>query len=578
MDEEDREDPCDVVSDRCGQPEDNRASSHRTDEDTDDEGTGEETFRDEDIPPDLQWLEELYEEDSDGDLAVAADNVGKKSYGETVRMFKLRRNLDQLDCFHQQKEHDVVKTREELKLCCQNIEGLLEQRSNVEEEIERQKAADNSAAAFRLRAQHKRLCQELQREEELQARINAKLKQQELELCELEVELGRFSSLRQEVQEEERFFQTLKAQKAATRLQQEQKANQNLQLKMQHLREKQEVVLKREEMQRQKQTEEFLESRKKAAKFLKQTIKRMHQREAEKEQQSRELLQKRTQAVMSLKSNIAAIHESLRVQQSRAKASSQQKEHQQRRLRESLQAAGVNSTKTMYQQKRLEEVQRKQQQREERQKSKRVEIVAKILQEEQLVARRKALPPKATANKAPNLWRASEELLCYLDDNPPSAVQEGVRNQLREFSDTSSSSSATSDPEDSEEAAYREGEQQSLPDSLAEPEFSGLWEQNYKETLDVKEESDMKLEVPVMATDKLNVPVKKVFGKKQKGSPFISKPELILFKDFDVGKTYKKKISLTNISYTTNYCKLLGVSAGLRDFISVRSDFYRVKR
>lgn len=28
-------------------------------------------------------------------------------------MFKLRRNLDQLDCFHRQKEHDVLKARSE---------------------------------------------------------------------------------------------------------------------------------------------------------------------------------------------------------------------------------------------------------------------------------------------------------------------------------------------------------------------------------------------------------------------------------------------------------------------------------
>uniref|UniRef100_A0A4W6BMF6 Calcium channel, voltage-dependent, L type, alpha 1D subunit, b n=1 Tax=Lates calcarifer TaxID=8187 RepID=A0A4W6BMF6_LATCA len=62
---------------------------------------------------------------------------------------------------------------------------------------------------------------------------------------------------------------------------------------------------------------------------------------------------------------------------------------------------------------------------------------------------------------------------------------------------------------------------------------------------------------------------KKVEGKELKGSPFISKPEVILFKDFEVGKLYKKKIVLTNISYTTNHCRLLGVSAQLKDFISI---------
>ncbi|TMS16280.1 Cilia- and flagella-associated protein 74 [Larimichthys crocea] len=72
-----------------------------------------------------------------------------------------------------------------------------------------------------------------------------------------------------------------------------------------------------------------------------------------------------------------------------------------------------------------------------------------------------------------------------------------------------------------------------------------------------------------MASENLNRTAKKVYGKELKGPPFISKPEVILFKDFEVGKTYKKKIVLTNISYITNNCKLLGVSTQLKDFISL---------
>ena len=49
--------------------------------------------------------------DSDCDLAVADSNGGERSYAATARMFKLRRNLDQLDRFHRQKEHDVLKVR-----------------------------------------------------------------------------------------------------------------------------------------------------------------------------------------------------------------------------------------------------------------------------------------------------------------------------------------------------------------------------------------------------------------------------------------------------------------------------------
>ncbi|KAK5894290.1 hypothetical protein CesoFtcFv8_010998 [Champsocephalus esox] len=565
----------DVEEDRES-PFDDEASDSTDNED----GPGQESFKEEEVALqqannglDFEWF---LEDDGDGDLAVAAVSGEKRSYAETARMFKLRRNLDQLDCFHRQKEHDVQKAREELKLCRQNIESVLEQRENLEEKMEEQKAADNSVAVFRTRAQHKLLCQKLQSEEELEGHINTELKQQELELSEVEVELGRFSSLRQEVQEEERAFGVLKKQKATKRLQQERKASQHQQLRMQHLRDKQASMLKKEEAECQRKIEEGRASRKVAAKYLKETIKSMQQQEAEKEQQNRELLEKRMQAVKSLKSNIAATQECLRVNQSRARAKAQKEEQRQRRLRESLQAEGFNSIQHMYQQKQLEEIQRKQEQLEERQKSKRVEIVEKILQEGPLVESRKRNPPPtpklSLTDKYPSLRSAREKLLHYLDRRPPTATEERATIQLRDFS---SSSSASSDVDDQEEPTKQEEDHPSLSDSLAEPEFSGLWDQNYKKLLNEKttlEQAEVKQEEPAMAIGKLNLPPKKVHGKELKGPPFISKPEVILFKDFELGKTYKKKIILTNISYITNHCKLLGVSTHLKDFITINFD------
>ena len=64
--------------------------------------------------------------------------------------------------------------------------------------------------------------------------------------------------------------------------------------------------------------------------------------------------------------------------------------------------------------------------------------------------------------------------------------------------------------------------------------------------------------------------MKQVAGGKQfHGQAFNSKPEVITFKDFDVGKTYKKKVTLTNVSYTVNYCKLIGITERLKDFIEI---------
>ncbi|KFZ66643.1 Uncharacterized protein KIAA1751, partial [Podiceps cristatus] len=63
-----------------------------------------------------------------------------------------------------------------------------------------------------------------------------------------------------------------------------------------------------------------------------------------------------------------------------------------------------------------------------------------------------------------------------------------------------------------------------------------------------------------------------VSGPECKGCSFYSKPSCIHFKDFDVGQIYKKKIALINASYSVNFCRLLGISEWLKDFISVHFD------
>ena len=40
-------------------------------------------------------------------------------------------------------------------------------------------------------------------------------------------------------------------------------------------------------------------------------------------------------------------------------------------------------------------------------------------------------------------------------------------------------------------------------------------------------------------------------------------------KDFDVGNKYNIKVTLTNISYTINTCKLIDITEKLKDFITI---------
>ena len=53
------------------------------------------------------------------------------------------------------------------------------------------------------------------------------------------------------------------------------------------------------------------------------------------------------------------------------------------------------------------------------------------------------------------------------------------------------------------------------------------------------------------------------------GQAFMSKPEEVVFSDYLVGETYSQNLTLTNVSYTINTLKLIGLSNNLLDFIAV---------
>ena len=58
-------------------------------------------------------------------------------------------------------------------------------------------------------------------------------------------------------------------------------------------------------------------------------------------------------------------------------------------------------------------------------------------------------------------------------------------------------------------------------------------------------------------------------GRLFKGQAFVSKPEELVFKDFEVGKKYRKGFLLTNVSYTFNSFKLLDLDDDVIDFFVI---------
>jgi hypothetical protein len=61
-----------------------------------------------------------------------------------------------------------------------------------------------------------------------------------------------------------------------------------------------------------------------------------------------------------------------------------------------------------------------------------------------------------------------------------------------------------------------------------------------------------------------------VQGKEFKGTSFISKPETIFFKDFNVGKTHVQTILLTNVSFSFNSFKVLPLDDSIKDFFEIK--------
>ena len=281
--------------------------------------------------------------------------------------------------------------------------------------------------------------------------------------------------------------------------------------------------------------------------------------------------------------------------------------------RERIITAGGNPDEVFLRQKRLAEFEKSREDFKKKQQQRQLKIVSQLLEEEKVKKRMDKLyskphwserqeathPMKTAAQRTKRLKRQTKNkpIRSHNDDViiRESEYQTGTQGGEIESSD--------------EDVPVRQEEKGITltplnDDVLAEPEIRGLWEEPlvFKKQLSedgVKREmSKAELEMMKTAMDKLrkSVVVKQVAAGREfkvhasihvctnahthtltnlctqthkQGRPFISKPEEVIFNDFDVGKTYHKRLQLTNISYTVNYCRLVGVTDHLKDFITI---------
>ncbi|XP_075460955.1 cilia- and flagella-associated protein 74 [Ascaphus truei] len=535
-------------------------------------------------------ISDYFDSDSSGgneEYPRDQDQTRKNSYLDKIQTFRLRKNLNQLDSILKEKELLIQNVREEQRASRQRIEVLEQQKCLVEMEIFAEQKTDNVAAVSRLQAVHKRLCTELVNEQDVESKIAVMLEDNEYDLWQIEIEQGKFIRLRERIQQDEEELDRQRKDLADQRLQKEGTALIHVEHRkhMENMRDMKEV--KEQERRHRKAVEDAQKNHEKAVQFLKETMTRVREKETEKEIKTREEMEKRMQAVITLKNNISTNRENLRSIEVRNKAKAGMAKKQEMLDKEAVIAKGGDVTKFVIHQKRLQEFERKKLQFEEKQKIRKQDIISRILQEE---ASQEKLKKHASSLEIRRSWEPTKlraKTLQYIESTTftdPEEDQE-LKKRWRSPSPLSADEDMSTTGEQSSDVVQQltHDADEEENDTLAQPEFLGLWNQDYKlyklpkEEIDSKPLGGSKMEKAILA-EKLrklrsgNIEKQVVSGHEFKGCPFYSKPNLIHFKDLDVGKTYKKKVTLTNASYTINFCKLVGVSDHLKDFIIIQFD------
>uniref|UniRef100_A0A8C5MY74 Cilia and flagella associated protein 74 n=1 Tax=Leptobrachium leishanense TaxID=445787 RepID=A0A8C5MY74_9ANUR len=510
------------------------------------------------------------------------------SHSARVQIYRFRAKLNQLDSMQRDKEILIQKLREELATCHQRIKTLEQQQTTAETDIQTEQENNNTAAVFRLHALHKRLSSEVAVEKDVESKIAVKLQENEYDLWKIEVEQGKLASLRESLEQDEEEIDRQREDLKGQRVQRENQSRRMAERKRQADKLREQSTLKDREFRYRKAVEDAQRNHAKAVQYLKETMTRVREQESEKEMKSREDMEKRMQAVLTLKTSISANRENLRAVDARNKARDATAKKQEMMDKESVLAKGGDATKFIIHQKRLQEFERKKFEFEEKQRTMRQEIISRILQEEANQEKQKKLSSSMQVNKSQDQSKLRIKTLKYIESAFPSETEEELETTISKrwqtnsgfSSDEEENTTVEQSPDMSPELYPAE---ESEMETLVQPEFMGLWNQDLKPYKVPKEEreskplggSKMEKEMLAGTLRKLRNGIAEkqvVSGHEFKGCPFYSKPNVIHFKDLDVGKTYKKKVTLTNASYTINFCKLVGINEHLKDFIKIRFD------
>ncbi|KAM5266866.1 cilia- and flagella-associated protein 74 isoform 2-T2 [Hipposideros larvatus] len=510
-----------------------------------------------------------------------ADKRKKTAVHCRVQASRLQ-ELTCLDKLREEKGLFIQKTRAELRACRERMGLITKQQESVAAEVAAEQEANHIAAVGRLQAVSRRLCTELENERDLQVKILAALKESENVMWHIEIQEGQLEGVRESARAQAEATRRCLQARAAEQLGKEKEAWAKAE-KSRRLRVRRSAYLQKEHrLQHQKLVEDARKNHRTAVKFLKASLGRAREQVRQQAMESHEHLKRRMDAVLALKKSITANRETLRKFQAWGQAKAELAEQKAQAEKEAILAQGGDAFKHLFHQRRQQELEAQKHAFEEEQRLRKREIVSRILKDEAAQeSRKRRLPSLAKTAARPALrdrtWgyiaevcegKAATAAPCHPVEDDGFAHLENAH-----LVKCISSESVQGDP----------GSANWEDETLAEPEISGLWNEDYKscqvptEDADRKPVGGTKMDKDILARtmERLRDGVihkQVVSGREFKGCPFNSKPKLIHFKDFDVGKVYKETITLVNASYTINHCKLEGVEPHLRDFVHVDFD------
>nr|CAB3230261.1 uncharacterized protein KIAA1751 homolog [Phallusia mammillata] len=515
---------------------------------------------------------------------------------EVAQLIMLKRHLDSLQQKLHEKEFGVLKAREELDACRVRLRALEEEVENVEKNITLTKAKDNMASYHRLVSKRDKLQTEIEADRKLEVDIQAHLQEAELSHSRVEIEQRHYAHLAEKVIEKEDKVAQHKDKMARYRMNKEHHIARTAALRHNKAVNDLQKTIEEKQQRQQHIIESAIENHEKAKVFLKQSLSKVRQQETRLDKSQQVYMKRRMDTIVGLKSSIASNRENLRALQARDAAFDKKDKAAEKLERHQVLNEGGNPEQVLLRRKKLNQFEKEKQDFEARQKVNKARIVSSILNEETSISKRKKQqpqlwtdkhrekakqlgpPPKPSIHSKIELTEKDEPVFLqqvkYMKQTPREDIQREV------LSEASSSDVVAPHPRSSSDQRVTPQAPVEQEETLAQPEFQGLWEQKHKvykvpkEDVTVKPVGGTKMEQEIL-NKTLNkhrdgIIVKQVAaGREFKGQPFYSKPDVIHFKDLDVGRTYKKKIVITNVSYSINFLKLTGLSEHLKDFIKI---------